>query len=141
MRTRVVFMVIIGTVVALSACIKNTATNVSSPQTHCEPPETMNGYKDNDNCRDELARLRIHVTDKNQQPLSGIRIFLPGMSVPEVTSSTGSVMLFELLPVPSIQLELRNPLDDASVTINTTLKEGENTLHIPTEWLPATSSK
>jgi hypothetical protein len=101
----------------------------------------MNGYKDDDNCADELARLLISVTDANLQPLNGIHVLLPGMSVPAVTSSNGTVMLFELLPVPAIQLELINPMNDSRLKLNATLQEGENTLTIPTDWSSPTAPK
>ena len=141
MSNAIGILLIVSTMCALSACNKQVTSKSTPLLATCDGPETMNGYKDDDNCADELARLLISVTDANLQPLNGIHVLLPGMSVPAVTSSNGTVMLFELLPVPAIQLELINPMNDSRLKLNATLKEGENTLTIPTEWSSPTAPK
>lgn len=124
------------------ACTKQNSRAAHAPSVPCDPTgETINGYRDDDNCPDELARLLLKVTDRDGQPLEGVAVRLPGMGQALKSDPSGLVVVFELLPVPSITIELKHPSVPVPITIALELLEGENEVLAPTPWAPVNGPK
>ena len=123
------------------ACVpKNPKASTSSTLRCGNGQETMNGYLDDDGCPDSLARIRILVTGRDNQPVEGAHILFPGLSQPIQTDQTGKAVLFELLPVPSFSLEIRNPDHSETKSVNVQLNEGANEVDVSTDWVTNSSN-
>ena len=116
----------------ISGCSKS--PSALRETTQCGPGmETLNGYRDDDNCPDQLARLRVVVMDQHQNPLPEMNVRLPGMNEPSITGADGGVVFFELIPSPKISIEVENPSEGRRTTVELHLKEGPNEIQIRVE--------
>jgi len=123
------------------ACAKR-APETTQQEIVCGPEnETINGYRDDDGCPDQLARIRITVYDRDKRPMKGILVRWPGLSAPLTSDMSGSVSLFELIPVPAVSLELEHPETGARQAVKTELLEGANELEVATTWKANPASK
>ena len=94
-------------------------------------PETVNNWRDDDGCPDELARLSFSVTapDGSPLPLSAVAITLD--STPFDPSDS-------LMPGTSPTVQVDHP-DFASATMPLeALREGANAVPVQLDWLPGT---
>ena len=114
-------------------CLKQTPV-VQPTSNSCTGPETLNGYKDDDGCADELARLRVIVLNEAGKGLSGIEVWLPGLSKPAITDAAGNALFFELVPLANIRVSVSGNDTHQSQYGMIQLREGANalTLTMPT---------
>jgi len=114
-----------------TACRKPAAPAEPLAQGACPgQQETLNGWKDDDGCPDELARLQVTIT-RQGEPVQGVRVTLPGAE-PRYTNAQGQVVFLELLPVPrgGLLLNVDDPFDDVINDYDLILREGENRVEI-----------
>jgi len=106
----------------------------AAPQDLCpDQEETTNGYRDEDGCPDDLARLGLLILDPSGTPLAGVTAMFPGASQPLVTGDDGWIRAFELFPVKATSIEVTAPDGYASQTIDLELAEGSQELTVTLE--------
>jgi outer membrane protein OmpA-like peptidoglycan-associated protein len=103
-----------------------------------EERETVNGWKDDDGCPDELASVKVAVHDPRGHPLESATVLFDGKKVGE-TDATGVVLVDGLMPGTRVgRIDVTPPeesaLEPAANPDPIDLVEGKIDLVMQTDW-------
>ena len=121
-------------VVTLLGCHKHKSSKGASDKACGPGRETLNGYMDQDGCPDSLARIKIIVIGRSGEPLKDAVVYFPGLGTPLKTDVDGIAVMFELLPVPSMTLDIASADEKHIQSVSLQLQEGANEITVRTNW-------